>query len=73
MGTISYTTLILASVFLIIKGFEYAAKISHGYLPAKFFTAESIHESLHLFFGLYYITCFISTYTISLNYVINVT
>ena len=39
---------------LIIKAFEYSAKISHGYLPAKYFTAEAPFESLHIFFGLYY-------------------
>ena len=49
-----FTTLILAGVFLVIKAFEYSSKISHGYLPGKYFTAEGAYESLHIFFGLYY-------------------
>ncbi|RAP32749.1 cytochrome C oxidase subunit III [Candidatus Marinamargulisbacteria bacterium SCGC AG-410-N11] len=47
-------TFSFAGMFMVVKGFEYASKISHGYLPAKFFNAESAHESLHIFFGIYF-------------------
>lgn len=47
-------TLVCAFGFLVVKFFEYSAKIHHGLLPAKFFTASGVSEHLHLFFGLYF-------------------
>lgn len=47
-------TFILAGMFLVVKYFEYAEKIHLGYLPAKWFSGEGIHDNLHLFFGLYF-------------------
>lgn len=49
-----YTTLGLAGMFLVIKGFEYASKFSHGYFPGKYFTGEGLYDTLHIFFGLYF-------------------
>ncbi|NDC82378.1 cytochrome c oxidase subunit 3 family protein [bacterium] len=48
------TTMICAFGFLVVKFFEYSAKIHHGYLPAKYFVAHGASEYLHLFFGLYF-------------------
>ena len=48
------STFILAGLFLVIKGFEYSEKISHGYLPGILFKGESPFDTLHIFFGLYY-------------------
>lgn len=50
-------TFLLACCFLVIKYFEYTAKIHHGLLPGGFFTA---HEELPnpktpLFFSLYFV------------------
>lgn len=47
-------TFFLATAFLVIKGFEYSSKISHGYLPGMMFNGEGLYDSLHIFFGLYY-------------------
>lgn len=47
-------TAVLACAFMAVKTIEYAAKIHHGYLPAKWFFGEGMHDSLHLFFGIYF-------------------
>ena len=54
--TLNYliATLIFAGCFMVIKGFEYASKIHHGLLPAKWFSAEGMSETLHLFYGIYF-------------------
>ena len=49
-----YTTFGLAAAFLVVKGFEYASKIEHGYLPYRFFQGEGVAENLHVFFGIYF-------------------
>ena len=49
-----FATMVCAFGFMVVKFFEYAAKIHHGYLPAKFFTAHAVSEHLHLFFGIYF-------------------
>tara|TARA_B100001989_G_scaffold252355_1_gene234104 strand:+ start:1193 stop:1840 length:648 start_codon:yes stop_codon:yes gene_type:complete len=49
-----FTTFSLAGVFMVVKGFEYAEKISHGYLPSIWFTGEGLYETMHLFFGIYF-------------------
>ncbi len=48
------TTVGLATAFMGVKAIEYAAKIHHGYLPAKWFFGEGMDNSLHLFFGIYF-------------------
>ena len=47
-------TFLLAGLFLVIKGFEYKDKFSHGYYPGILLQGESAFDSLHIFFGLYY-------------------
>jgi len=47
-------TLILAGAFMVVKYIEYSEKFHHGYLPGKFFFGEGSHETLHLFYGLYF-------------------
>ena len=49
-----YATLGLATLFLVVKYFEYSEKIHHGYLPFKFFGGTGVDPNLHLFFGLYF-------------------
>ena len=49
-----FATFTLATVFLVIKGFEYKSKFDHGYYPGTLFTGEGPFESLHIFFGLYF-------------------
>jgi cytochrome c oxidase subunit III len=48
-------TVFLAGGFMIVKYFEYMEKIHHGYLPAGLFTGEGVHDTLHIFFSLYFI------------------
>ena len=49
-------TLFFASIFLVIKYFEYTHKIHDGLLPAGFFTYEGLtHEKGKLFFSLYFL------------------
>ena len=48
-------TFIFAGAFMVVKYFEYSAKIHHGLLPANFFTGELAHDTLHIFFGLYFV------------------
>lgn len=47
-------TFMCAAMFMCVKSVEYAEKIHHGFLPAKFFGGEGIFETMHLFFGLYF-------------------
>ena len=47
-------TLLLATLFLVIKGFEYQAKFVKGYYPGMHFAGEGPFDSLHIFFGLYF-------------------
>lgn len=49
-----YATFFFAFAFMVVKFIEYSEKISHGYLPSKFFSGEGVSETLHLFFGLYF-------------------
>lgn len=50
-----FSTLALASVFLIIKYFEYAHKFELGQLPGKFYTFEGIAgNNPHVFFSVYF-------------------
>ena len=44
-----------AFMFMVVKYFEYAEKINHGYLPSNWFTGFGEAETLHLFFGLYFV------------------
>jgi cytochrome c oxidase subunit III len=55
-ATVNYLigTFLLASMFLVVKYFEYVAKFEHGYLPSKWFFGEGLYENLHLFFGIYF-------------------
>lgn len=51
-------TLIFSCGFLVVKYFEYSAKIHHGLLPAGFFTAHDpalSHPKTPLFFSLYFV------------------
>ena len=48
------STFVLATIFLVIKAFEYKSKFDHGYFPGMLFTGEGPFESLHIFFGLYF-------------------
>ncbi|HWR83693.1 MAG TPA: cytochrome c oxidase subunit 3 family protein [Candidatus Deferrimicrobium sp.] len=49
-------TLALASVFLIIKYFEYSHKIHLGQLPGKFYTFTGIEgNNPHVFFSVYFL------------------
>ena len=41
-------------MFMVVKGFEYYEKISHGYLPTVWFTGDGTFENLHIFFGIYF-------------------
>jgi len=47
-------TFILATIFLVIKGFEYKSKFDHGYFPGMLFSGEGPFDTLHIFFGLYF-------------------
>lgn len=47
-------TFVLATMFLVIKAFEYKAKFAHGYYPGKLFSGEGPFDTLHIFFGLYF-------------------
>lgn len=49
-----YATLGFAAAFMGIKAIEYASKIQHGLLPARWFSAEGVSETLHIFYGLYF-------------------
>ena len=48
------TTFVLATMFLVIKAFEYKSKFDYGYYPGMNFTGEGPFDSLHIFFGLYF-------------------
>lgn len=47
-------TFTFATLFLVVKFFEYSAKFHHGLLPAHWFSAEGAYNTMHLFFGLYF-------------------
>ncbi|MEK9726877.1 MAG: cytochrome c oxidase subunit 3 family protein [Candidatus Margulisiibacteriota bacterium] len=47
-------TFLLATLFLVIKAFEYKSKFDHGYFPGMHFSGEGPFDSLHIFFGLYF-------------------
>ena len=47
-------TIAFAFAFLVVKYFEYSHKIHVGLVPARFFSAEGIAGSPHIFFGLYF-------------------
>jgi cytochrome c oxidase subunit 3 len=50
-------TLAFAATFLVVKYFEYAEKIQHGYLPGFWYTPHSPTDPANgnLFFGLYFV------------------
>jgi cytochrome c oxidase subunit 3 len=50
-------TIALAAVFLVIKFFEYKAKIEHGYLPGFWYTPHLATDPANgnIFFGLYFV------------------
>ncbi|MSR88541.1 MAG: cytochrome c oxidase subunit 3 family protein [Candidatus Margulisbacteria bacterium] len=50
-----FATMLLACSFLVVKYFEYAAKFHHGLLPPHFFFGEGVHQTLPIFFGLYFV------------------
>jgi len=51
-----WTTLILASVFLVIKYFEYSHKFHLGQLPGKYYTFVGVEgNNPHIFFSIYFI------------------
>jgi len=50
-------TLVLASVFLVVKYFEYTSKFQTGFLPGKFLDPEAVQatsQNLGMYFGLYF-------------------
>ena len=47
-------TFLCACFFMGIKCIEYIEKISHGYVPSKWFSGYGTEETLHLFFGIYF-------------------
>jgi cytochrome c oxidase subunit III len=51
-------TIIFAGVFMVVKYFEYTAKIEHGMLPGKYYTAHEhgyhIAGYPHIFFAVYF-------------------
>jgi cytochrome c oxidase subunit III len=50
-----YFTLLLATIFLIIKFFEYSHKFELGQLPGKFYTFKGVPgTNPHIFFGIYF-------------------
>ncbi len=49
-------TLFLATMFLVVKYFEYAHKIELGQLPGKFYTYQGIEgTNPHIFFSIYFL------------------
>jgi cytochrome c oxidase subunit 3 len=51
-------TILCACIFMVVKYFEYTAKIEHGMLPGRFYTAHlhgyEIEGLPHIFFALYF-------------------
>lgn len=41
--------------FMCVKAVEYSAKIHHGLLPGRWFSAEGVSDKLHIFFGIYFV------------------
>ena len=50
-----FSTFSFAGLFMVVKGFEYAEKIHHGYLPSIWFHGEGLYENMHIFFGIYFV------------------
>lgn len=51
-----WSTLILASVFLVIKYFEYSHKFHLGQLPGKYYTFTGVEgTNPHIFFSIYFV------------------
>jgi len=48
-------TIFFATLFMVVKYFEYTAKIDHGLLPSRWFAASSEFETMPIFFGLYFV------------------
>jgi cytochrome c oxidase subunit 3 len=50
-------SLVLAAAFLVVKYFEYSAKVHHGLLPGHFWHGEGFTSPhAHLFFGYYFVS-----------------
>ena len=48
-------TIVMGGAFLVIKGFEYAAKFSHHLVPGPHYAGETLeHEQTEIFFSLYF-------------------
>jgi cytochrome c oxidase subunit 3 len=55
-GRLLLTTILLASVFLVVKYFEYSHKIHLGLLPGKYFSFQGIEgTNPHVFFSVYFV------------------
>lgn len=49
-------SLLFASGFLVVKAFEYAAKIDHGTLPGRLWAGHGFMEpQVHVFYGFYFV------------------
>ena len=44
-----FVTLACATMFMVVKAFEYKSKIDHGYLPSIWFSGEGLYENMHIF------------------------
>lgn len=49
-----WTTFGFACAFMVVKAIEYSEKIHHGLLPSPWFSAEGVHNTVHIYFGLYF-------------------
>ncbi len=50
-------TLVCGAIFMVVKYFEYTAKIHHGFLPGRFLDVHHVnpeHANLGLYFGFYF-------------------
>jgi len=47
-------TIVLAFAFLVVKFFEYSAKVHHGFLPGRHYTGHGIDGMPGLFFSCYF-------------------
>lgn len=48
-------TIALASIFMVVKYFEYSAKIEKGMLPGQWYTYEGLPEGASVFFTMYFV------------------
>ncbi|TVR03368.1 MAG: cytochrome c oxidase subunit 3 family protein [Deltaproteobacteria bacterium] len=48
-------TIALATVFMIVKYFEYSGKIEKGQLPGQWYTYEGLPEGASIFFTMYFV------------------